>query len=140
MWICPKCEQKFRHTNQTHSCGDKTLSDFLNGKSAATISIFEAFLNAYRRIGDFTLHPAKSRISLANNTRFCSINQLGRNFIDISFTFDELYSDTFCFHKAGAFPDSKIFNHHCRLYDQTDITDEVKRFMQLAYDRDQRKG
>ena len=140
MWICSKCEQQFRHRNQAHSCGDKTLTDFLVGKSAETLAVFHAFLAEYRNIGNFVLHPAKSRIALAKNTRFCSINQLGKNYIDVCFPLDKLYDNTFCCFKAARLPNSNIFNHHCRLYEEADITSEVKHFMKLAYERDKLKS
>jgi hypothetical protein len=40
MWKCPICELEFVNTNQVHSCGNKTLDDFLNGKSPHTVGLF----------------------------------------------------------------------------------------------------
>ena len=139
MWICPACNQKFLHQNQNHSCGDKTIADFLNGKTAHTLALFYYFLDEYKRIGNFELHPAKSRIALARHTRFCSINQLGKDFLHFVLPLDKLYPDNLVFTKIGQLPNSKIFNHHCRIYSKDDVNDEVKKFMRLAYDIDAKK-
>ena len=53
MWICPACNQKFLHQNQSHSCNDKTVADFLQGKSAHTVALFYYFLDAYLQMGSF---------------------------------------------------------------------------------------
>ena len=135
MWTCPSCNQKFLHKEQKHSCNDKTLDDFLKGKPAHTIELFEHFLESYRKIGDFVLHPAKSRIALAKHTRFCSINQLGKDFIHVVFQFNEPFHDNLCFIKIGQLPGENNWNHHCRLYRKEDLNAEVKKYMKMAYQR-----
>ncbi|GAB3908170.1 hypothetical protein GCM10028803_43280 [Larkinella knui] len=138
MWTCPRCNQPFRHTNQRHSCNDRTVDDFLRGQSAHTVERFHAFIECYKTIGDFVLHPAKSRIGLAHQTRFCSINQLGKDYIDVFFQFDKPYTESFLFHKIGQLPNSKLHNHHSRIYSKADLTDELMRFMKMAYLRKKR--
>ena len=133
MWICPRCHQKFLKKNQAHSCNDRTLDDFLEGKTPHTLELFHHFISEYKKIGKFEIHPAKSRIGLANKTRFCSINQLGKDFIHIVFQFKRPYSDTLCFIKVGQLPGSQAYNHHCRLYNKEDLNAEVRKFMKLAY-------
>lgn len=132
MWTCPACSQKFLHTNQSHSCNDRTLDDFLQGKSAHTIELFDHFIEVYRSFGDFELHPTKSKIGLAAAIRFCSITQLGRNFVHGVFHLDRLYEDNFCFVKMGQIPGSNTFNHHFRLFEKDDVNDELKEFMKIA--------
>lgn len=134
MWTCPVCQQSFVRANQTHSCNDRTVADFLAGKSAHTLALYHHFLEEYGKIGDFVLHPAKSRISLARQVRFCSINQLGRDFLHVVFTFKEAYYDNLCFIKIGQFPGSQLFNHHCRLYRLEDLNEEVLFYMRKAYE------
>ena len=133
MWTCPLCHQQFLHSNQRHSCNERTLEDFLKGKSEHTTDLYYYFIDEYRKIGDFVLHPAKSRIGLAHTTRFCSINQLGKNFIHIVFQFKRPYHDNFCFTRIGQLPGTSLYNHHCRLYHREDLNDEVRRFMSMAY-------
>ncbi|MFB9862759.1 DUF5655 domain-containing protein [Rufibacter immobilis] len=138
MWTCPTCTQSFLRANQTHSCLEKTEADFLRGKSAVTVDLYHHFLTQYRTIGDFKIHPAKTMISLAKNTRFCSIFQFGRNFLDVYLPLDRVYDNTLCFHKIGQL--DKQINHFLRFYDVEDVNEEVLHYMRLAYALDAERG
>ena len=133
MWTCPLCQRQFVNTNQSHSCDEKTLADFLNGKSEHTLSLFWHFVESYRQLGKVTIHPTKSMIGFAAKTRIAYVIRLGKNFVDIVFPFDQPYSDNLCFHKIAQVPGSQQYNHHLRLLNKEDINKEVKRFMALAY-------
>lgn len=133
MWTCPLCNQQFINNNQTHSCRDKELSDFLKGKSEHTISLFWHFVKRYQEIGTVTIHPTKSMIAFAATTRIAYITRLGKDFVDIVFPFKQSYPDNLCFHKIAQVPGSQQFNHHFRLCQNEDINEEVQEFMKLAY-------
>jgi hypothetical protein len=133
MWTCPLCNQQFKDNNQQHSCGDKMLQDFLNGKSEHTISLFHYFIEQYNRIGKITVHPTKTMIALAAKTRMVYVTQLGKNFVHIVFPFNKPYQDNLCFEKIAQVPGSQQFNHHFRMYHTDDINEEVISFMKLAY-------
>src|ERR1700679_3662222 len=134
MWKCPICNLEFVNSNQVHSCGDKSLDDFLNGKSPHTVGLFYNFVERYRQIGEITVHPTKSMISIAARTRFAYIIQLGKNFIDVVFPFKQPYEDNLCFNKIKQVPSTDDYNHHLRLYFKEDVNDEVLRYMKLAYE------
>jgi hypothetical protein len=134
MWTCLVCNLEFVNTNQVHSCHDKELSDFLNGKSEYTVELFFHLVNEYKLIGDVKVHPTKSMISFAARTRFAYVIQLGKNFVDVVFPFKQPYDDNLCFNKIKPVPGSDDFNHHLRLYFKEDINDEVKKYMRLAYE------
>lgn len=134
MWTCPLCNQLFVNTNQTHSCGDKVLADFLKGKSEHTLSLFWYFVERYQQLGKVTIHPTKSMIAIAGRTRIAYVIRLGKNFLDIVFPFAQEYPDNLCFHKIAKVPGSQQYNHHFRMYSREDVNEEVLRFMKLSYD------
>jgi len=134
MWICALCNREFVNTNQVHSCNDKTLGDFLKGKTDYTIGLFYHLINEFQQIGEVTVHPTKSMIAFAARTRFAYVIQLGKNFVDVVFPFKQPYSDNLCFNKIKPVPGSDDFNHHLRLYFPEDINDEVRLYMKMAYD------
>ena len=115
---------------------DKTIADFLSGKSPHTIELFDHFVAAFQSIGLIELHAAKTMIGISNShKRIAWITQLGRNFIHVIFPFKEPHYDNLCFTKIAQVPgDYKQFNHHFRMLFPTDVNDEVMRFMKLAYD------
>lgn len=133
MWTCPLCHQKFINTNQVHCCNDKVLADFFNGKSDETIALFWHFVQSYQEIGKVTVHPAKSMIGLAADTRIAYVIRLGKNFVDVVFPFRQAYPENLCFHKIAQVPGDQQYNHHLRLFSKSDVNKEVRKFMKLAY-------
>lgn len=137
MWICPICSQKFVHNNQSHSCKDKELSDFLGGKSEHTVGLFWHFIEAYKDLGNITVHPTKSMIAIAAKTRVAYITRLGKDFMDVTFPFDQPYNDNLCFAKIAQVPGTSQYNHHFRMMSTEDVNKEVKKFMKLALKNNQ---
>jgi hypothetical protein len=134
MWTCPVCKQQFVNTNQTHSCKDKVLSDFLKDKSEHTVSLFWYFVERSQEMGNVTVNPTKSMIAFAAKTRFAYIVRLGKNFMDVVFPFDKPYNDNLCFKKIAQVPGTNQYNHHFRMLRKEDINKEVLHYMKLAYD------
>jgi hypothetical protein len=114
---------------------DKHLSDFLTGKSEHTLMLFHHFVNEFQKVGDVTLHPAKTMIGVANShKRIAWITALGKNFIHVVFPFKQPYPDNLCFQKIAQVPgDAHQFNHHFRMLHKEDVNEEVLEFMRLAY-------
>lgn len=134
MWTCPLCGQRFVNNNQVHSCNDRTLDDFLKGKSAHTLSLFWHFVQQFQSVGKVTVHPTKSMIAFAAKTRIAYITRLGKDFADITFPFTEPFYDNLCFHKIAQVPGQQQFNHHFRMQRIEDVNEEVLYYMKLAYE------
>ena len=113
---------------------NKTIQDFLKGKTDRTLELYHHFINEYKKLGAVTLHPAKTMIGIANDKkRIAWITQLGKNFIHVVFPFKQPYPDNLCFQKIAQVPgDAHQFNHHFRMYYIEDVNDEVKKFMKMA--------
>ena len=87
------------------SSANKTIADFLTGKSALTQTLFYHFTDEFMTVGMITLHPAKTMIGIANGAkRVAYITQLGKNFIHVVFPFQQPYPDNLCFTKIAAVP------------------------------------
>lgn len=115
---------------------NKTVNDFLVGKSAHTIALFHHFVQQWETIGSVTLHPARTMIGIANaQKRIAYITQLGKNFIHVVFPFHQAYTENLCFEKIAQVPGRhQQFNHHFRMYAIDDVNEEVKTFMKKAYE------
>jgi Domain of unknown function (DUF5655) len=115
---------------------EKSVEDFLEGKSAITHELFNHFVNEFFKIGKVKLLPAKTMIGVATpKKRIAYINQFGKNFINVVFMFEEPYYDNLCFQKVGQVPGQRQFNHHFRMLAKEDVNAEVKKFMKLAYQK-----
>lgn len=139
MWTCPLCDQKFVKQNHPHSCNEKSVEDFLSGKSVHTVGLFHFFIDEYRKIGDFVLHPAKSRIAFAAKIRFGYIHRLGKDFLDVVLTFNQAHHDNLCFYRIGEVPGGKYYQHYLRIMQKEDVNEEVRGFMKLALEFGNRK-
>jgi len=134
MWTCPKCKHKFYNKNQSHSCGSYSVENFLDGKTEKAVGLFNYFLSQYRKIGDFELHPVKTRVALLTKMRFCAVNKIGKDFIDVHFVLTKPYDETDCFYRIDNLGD-RFFVHHLKIYERAGINSEVKKIMKLAKNR-----
>lgn len=134
-WTCPLCGQEFVQTNQNHSCNERTIESFLEGKSERAIAIYHYFIQEFSKMGDFRLHPTKHAIGFAARIRFGCVFRLGKDYVDILFSFDRRYDDNLCFHKIAPLADSEFYNHYIRLYSEEDLNEEVRYYMKMALDR-----
>jgi hypothetical protein len=137
LWTCPKCGGQFFQKNLWHSCTKYTEVEFLNGKSEKSIGLYHYFLSEYKKIGHFMLHIIKSRIALMVLVRFSGINKLGKDYIEGAFWLKEKIESQ-KFYKIEFIPKDN-FIHRFRIYNETDIDDEFKKYMKMAYDVGQRK-
>jgi hypothetical protein len=114
---------------------NKQLSDFLTGKSEQTLMLFDHFVSEFKKVGDVTLHPAKTMIGIANSHRRVAwVTALGKNFVHVVFPFKQPYNDNLCFQKIAQVPgDAFQFNHHFRMYYKEDVNEEVIGFMRMAF-------
>ncbi|MEQ8532359.1 MAG: DUF5655 domain-containing protein [Imperialibacter sp.] len=134
MWVCPLCNHSFSRENQYHSCNDRTLESFLERRKPDIVELFYYFIDQYKQIGDFEVHPAKTQIGLGAKIRFGYIPRVGKEFIDVALTLPRKYADNLCFHRIGEVPGIEIYQHYLRLMHKDDINDEVKKYMKLALD------
>jgi hypothetical protein len=118
------------------SGNSKSVEDFLYGKSAHTLELFNHFIKQFEKVGKITLHPAKTMIGIANDhKRIAWITQFGKNFIHVVFPFKKPYPDNLCFQKIAQVPgDDSQFNHHFRMLYKEDVNEEVIQFMKMAYE------
>ncbi len=121
---------------KTTSIDTLSVQDFLNGKSDHTIKLFTHFVQKFGQIGSVTLHPAKTMIGIATpRKRIAWVTQFGKFFLHVVFPFEKPYPDNLCFIKIAQVPgDNKQFNHHFRMHAIEDVNEEVKKFMQMAYE------
>jgi hypothetical protein len=136
MWTCPKCKQKFVNTHQSHSCGVYSIDKFLEGKTHQAIGLFHAFLNHYKTIGEFELHPVKTRVALLTLMRFAAINKVGRDYLDGHLVLVDQQNDA-CFRRIENLND-RFFVHHFRLRNPAELK-SLRPYMIMAYEVGRRK-
>lgn len=133
MWTCNLCSRSFKHANQVHYCSDKTVGDFLTGKTDHALALFDSLVEKLNEIGPIKCHATKTMIVMAAEVRFAYIITIGKNFIDIVLPFKVPYQDNLCFRKIAKVPGSDDYNHHLRLMFGHDLNEEVVGYLKKAY-------
>ncbi|HEX8460161.1 MAG TPA: hypothetical protein VF623_01975, partial [Segetibacter sp.] len=63
---------------------DKTVEDFLTGKSTYAVELFNHLLEEFEKLENVTLHPVKTMIGIAGKQkRVAWITQFGKSFIHV---------------------------------------------------------
>lgn len=107
------------------------MEGFLSGKSEESKELYRAFMREYKEIGNFTLHPAKTRVALLVKMRFASVNRLGKDFLDGHLVLKKPYHSAKCFYRIDKYGSN--FVHRFRIKAKGDITPELRSFMRIAY-------
>ena len=137
MWICPNCGAQYVQKNMWHSCLRLTEWEFLKNKPARAIELYKYFLKEYRKIGQIRLHVVKSRIAFMVKVRFSGVSGFCRDHINGAFLLkNKIESNKF--YRIEYIPENN-FIHHFKIYKETDIDDEFRGFMKLAYEVGERK-
>jgi hypothetical protein len=71
-------------------------------------------------------------IAIVGKTGCAYITRLGKDFMDVTFPFDQPYNDNLCFAKIAQVPGQKQYNHHFRMMREEDVNREVRKYMKLT--------
>jgi len=120
----------------SHSCGSYTVEAFLEGKTERGKELFWFLVNEFSKIGRVTLHPVKTRVALMVDVRFAAVNKIGSDFIEGHLWLKER-RDGKKFFKIERLKNDHI--HHFRIRNESEIDEEFRRYMQMAFEIGQRK-
>lgn len=133
MYTCPQCLRSFKQTNQKHFCANKSVGNFIAGKTETSLALFDKFTAKLQEIGPIKIHATKSMLVISSHLAFAYVITLGKAFVDVVLPFNEANTDNYCFRKIGQIPGTNTFNHHLRLMYAADLNDEVCYYLRKAY-------
>jgi uncharacterized protein DUF5655 len=73
-WVCPECGRKFAKEGQGHVHGTWTVEEHLEGRPAASLRIYERFVEMLQELGPFELAPTKAQIGFQTNRIFAGVH------------------------------------------------------------------
>lgn len=132
MWTCSECGRSFTNRNQAHACQTTTVEDYLAGKTALVVSIYETVVEALRDAGEFRIHPQKTRIAFISRMTFGGV-ALGMQWADLSLTLPEPLDDRRIRKLELYGPTS--WGHSIRLQAPEDVDDDVRSWLREALRR-----
>jgi hypothetical protein len=137
MWTCPKCGAQYFQKNLWHSCNNMPLEEWLKDKPERGIQLFWHFLREYEKIGPVTLHVLKSRIAFMVQIRFSGVSKIGRDHIQGAFLLTRSIPDK-RFYRIEFIP-RIYYLHRFKLYDESAIDGDFRKYMKMAYEVGERK-
>jgi Domain of unknown function (DUF5655) len=130
LWKCPKCGAKLLTRGLLHSCGLHSVEKFLSGKGARAQELFDSFARLITACGPYDVAPAKTRVAFLASVRFASVNRISAAGIDAHFVLPRPLA-SLRFRRVERL--GKLYVHHLRLTDPSEMDDEVRRWLCQSY-------
>jgi len=90
MWTCPKCNRKFRNTNQHHTCQLIAIEAFFDKRPPIFKAILDRLVEVLNAFGDYRIEPIPYNvIRFKTKSTFASIKRK-KDHLEISFYLDHL--------------------------------------------------
>lgn len=131
MWQCPKCERLFKTTNQSHSCGQKTIDDLFVNRPENLILAFDKLLVTVMDWLPNDAGAAVNTIVFTNKKAWLIVKPMTKE-LDVKFYYDEVLQSPYL-KKVSDFGRNK-FAHHIRIREAYEINEEVVKLLKLGYD------
>ena len=112
------------------------VENFLKNKPPAAVALFRLFASQMQTLGPVTLRPTKTTVAFETHRHMAYLYAFGKSFVSGVFRFPRSYEGHLCFFKvAPVAPGAKVYAHYFRLYEPSDLDEELRSFMKLAYDQ-----
>lgn len=131
MWECPKCERVFKTTNQSHSCGQKTLDDLFENRPDNLILTFDKLLVTVMDWEPNSVGAAVNAIVFTNKKAWLIVKPMTKE-LDVKFYHDEVLQSGYL--KKVSKPYNGKFAHHIRVREPYEINDEVVKLLRIGYE------
>jgi len=112
----------------------KDITAFLKDKPPLSVELFQHFYDYLISIGAHEVETTKTTIAFGEK-RYCYIYQFSKTFVSGVLRMNELHEEPELFFKTGKVS-STTYVHHFRLYEKSDLTPALKKYMKLALTRD----
>ncbi len=111
----------------------KDIAAFLKDKPPLSVELFLHFYDYLVSLGAHEMESTKTTIAFGEK-RYCYIYQFSKTFISGVLRMNELHEDPDLFFKTGKVSRT-TYVHHFRLYEKSDLTTALKKYMNLAFNK-----
>jgi Domain of unknown function (DUF5655) len=135
LWTCPRCRRQFKNRNQSHSCGQFTVEQHLDGKPPEIVDLYERFADLIQRCGEVMIAPTKARVLFKVRTVFATV-AVNKNWLDVLFVLGRRLKHRRITKAQEEYPG---IVHFLRIEEPEDLDDELASWLKEAYDHRERK-
>ncbi|SDK17641.1 hypothetical protein SAMN05421823_10266 [Catalinimonas alkaloidigena] len=112
----------------------RDVENFLSNKPPVAVELFRLFTKEMQALGPVHLRPTKTTVAFEATRHMAYLYAFGKTFVSGVFRFPQSYEGHLCFFKVGKVaPQSRVYAHHFRLYEPSDLDEELQVFMKMAY-------
>ncbi|MEL7145989.1 MAG: DUF5655 domain-containing protein [Bacteroidota bacterium] len=130
MWTCPKCERKFKSTNQYHICTTKDIGELFIGKPDHLVLAFDRIMTIVMAWEPNYMGPSTHTIIFTNKKAWLIVKPMKKE-LDVKF---------YCAHKIDSdfvkkhVPYANKIAHHIRIKEEYEVDAEVVDLLKQGYD------
>jgi len=135
LWTCPRCRRQFANRSQSHSCGQFTVEQLLDGTPAEIAELYERLADVIQRCGDVVVAPTKTRVLFKVRTVFATV-ALSKNWLDVVFVLGRRLTHRRIKNAQEEYPG---IVHFLRVERAKDLDDDLAGWLQEAYDHRKQK-
>jgi len=73
MWICPKCQRKFKNRNQDHSCGIYSIEQVFEKIPLEIYTVFKTIHDIVKSYGDMQIRAVKNGVMFSVKSTFLAL-------------------------------------------------------------------
>jgi hypothetical protein len=130
LWTCPSCRRQFKNRNQSHSCGQYTVEQLLDGKPSEVVELYDRFAELVLRCGEVVVAPTKTRVLFKVRTVFATAG-VTRNWLDVLLVLGRRVHSRRIKKAQAEYPG---IVHCLRIVRIEDLDEELANWLQEAFD------
>lgn len=130
MWTCPKCERKFKTTNQSHMCTTIDIGELFLDKPDLLVLMFDTIVQVVMGWQPNYMGPSTKSIVFTNKKAWLIIRPMKKE-MDLKFYLQEKL-DHPRIKKHQKYPNK--YAHHIRIWDEDQVNEELFELLRMGYD------
>lgn len=131
MWICPYCNQRFKHINQAHTCMTYSIEDHVQSALPELQHIYQKVINKLKEFGPFDIVGKKGEIILKKNSTFLAFRFM-KSKLRLIFYLDHLEYEP-PVNKFTEISRNRVI-HQVDIYSEEEIDERLLLLLTQAYD------
>lgn len=130
MWTCPKCERKFKTTNQSHWCGNVSLDELFYDKPDELLLAFDTLTQVVSEWEPCSIGTSVRTVVLTNKKAWLIVKPMSKE-LDIKF-YNSKPLDSPLIKRIADYRNK--YAHHIRVKNEFQITKDLIELLRVGFD------
>lgn len=131
LWVCPSCGKRFVGRNMSHSCGNHTVEDFMEGKGETAWAYWNRLCQMVGNCGPYSIVANKTRLAFMVRVRFAGMSAVSERGMSLAFWLKEQIESP-RFRKVENYGGNN-WGYYLRVGSLEELDDVVQEWLCMAY-------